>query len=55
MDGRHKPVHLIPDGLSAHTTPAVCEYIASTHGKMRQQFQLSARRALSLTTWPGIM
>ena len=34
MKGRRKPVHLVVDGLPAHKTAAVREYIESTNGKL---------------------
>jgi transposase len=34
MKGRRKPVHLVVDGLPAHKTVRVREYIESTHGKL---------------------
>ena len=34
MRGRKRPVHLVVDGLAAHKTTAVKDYIASTKGRL---------------------
>lgn len=34
MRGRRRPLHLVLDGLPAHTTVAVRDYVASTNGKL---------------------
>ena len=34
MKGRRKPVHLVIDGLAAHKTVYVRDYVDSTHGKL---------------------
>ncbi len=38
MRNRNKPVHLVVDGLPAHKTKPVKEYVASTEGRLRLHF-----------------
>jgi transposase len=38
MRGRRKPIHLVVDGLPAHKTVLVRDYVASTNGKLTLHF-----------------
>jgi transposase len=38
MRNRNKPVHLVVDGLPAHKTKLVKEYVASTEGRLTLHF-----------------
>jgi transposase len=41
MKNRRKPVHLVADGLPAHKTRRVKDYVAATNGKLTLHFMPS--------------
>ena len=56
MKGRRKPVHLVIDGLPAHKTLHVREYVASTQGKLSLHVLPGYAPDLNpRTSWSGVM
>ena len=53
MRGRRKPLHLILDGLPAHKTLAVKEYVAGLDGKLTRHYLPGYVRNSLPTGWSG--
>src|SRR3954454_2695929 len=53
LRGRSKPVHLVVDGLPAHKTALVKEYVASTNGMLTLHFLPGYAPELNPTRWSG--
>ena len=53
MEGRTKPVHLVVDGLAAHKTRQVKDYVASTEGMLTLDALPGYAPDLNSDDWSG--
>ena len=55
MRGRRNPLHLILDGLPAHKTLAVKEYVAGLDGRLTVHYRPATPRISIPMSWSGVM